>query len=366
MKRIGAVLLAAAVLAAGGCMVGSAQPGSRAVLFALQRSQRLHAFDAQTLQHLGYFLTGPLGDSAGAREDGRRLFLLQSMSGDQNSCCSLRTIDLSTREMCWMSDFAGPISTGPGIVASGDTVFNAQTLERIPVPRGFFTAYASKFSPDGRYTARIDRGPVLVFTDMTSRTQRSIPIPEEARAGDWFGNRFALVAADTAKGRLWAVSPTDSTLPEPRAVTWPDSHPTVTRTFAASSDLISYARFGRSLKQDPREKDPKVPGGALVIPSAGGPARRIARDIYFRDLIPGLDGRSLYGVEAGPLEGADPVPVRLVRLDVRTGAATTTFVIKDLKLFPSASFDVWSLAIANVPEKLVPRGETQLAACTRR
>ncbi len=365
MKRIGALLLAAVALAPSLDVDGLAQSGSRTVLFALQRNHRLHAFDAQTLQHLGYFMTGPLGDSLGAREDGRRLFLLQAMSGDPNSCCSLRTIDLSTREMCWISDFANSISVGPGLVATGASVFNSRTLERLAVPRGFYQAYVSRFAPGGRYVARVDRGPVLLLTDISSLTQRSIPIPESARSGDWLGSAFALVASDDGKGRIWLVSPDADALPPPREVSWPDRQTRIGPTFAAGSDLISFARFGSSMMQDLRGVDPATPGGAVVIPSAGGVARRIARDIYFAALVPGLDGRSLYGVEAGPLQG-DPVPVRLVRLDVRSGAVTATTVLKEPNAFPDASLDVWSLAIANVPADLVPKSQTPLVACSGR
>jgi hypothetical protein len=56
----------------------------------------------------------------------------------------------------------------------------------------------------------------------------------------------------------------------------------------------------------------------------------------------------------------------LIRLDARTGAVIATLVLNDPKLFPGASFTVWSLAIANVPVDLIPKGETQVAACTRR
>jgi hypothetical protein len=108
-----------------------------------------------------------------------------------------------------------------------------------------------------------------------------------------------------------------------------------------------------------------VPAGALVIPSVGGKARRIAKDIYFTSLAAGQDGRSLYAVEAGPPEGPAK-PVRLLRLDVQTGKVTTSVVLNDAALFPDAAFDVWSLAFASVPEKLIPSGEVQPIACRAR
>jgi hypothetical protein len=338
------------------------------VLFALQRSERLHAFDAETLKHLGHFVTGPLGDSLGVRPDGRRLFLLQPSRDVPNSCCSLRTIDLTTREMCHMGEFAaGGITVAGGLVTAGQTVYDAQTLAPIPVPPRRFYAHLAIPSPDGRYTASIDRrpGPVIVFTDTTSRTTRELPIPEDARAGGWIGDRYILVAAGEGKARVWAISPTDTSLPAPRAVTWPDADSRLGLSFVLGSDLVTYTRVGGHIMVDLREGRKDLPGGAIVIPSAGGVARRIARDIYFAALIPGLDGQSLYGMEAGPLHATGPVPVRLVRLDGKTGAVMTTLLLNDPKLFPSASFDVWSLAIANVPVDLIPKGETQPVACRR-
>jgi hypothetical protein len=369
MIRIGSALVAGFLPALSLYLAGSAQPATRTVLFALQRSERLHTFDAETLEHLGHFVTGPLGDSLGVRPDGRRLFLLQPSRDVPNSCCSLRTIDLATREMCHMGEFAaGGITVAGGLVTAGQAVYDAQTLAPIPVPPRRFYAYLAIPSANGRYTASIDRrpGPVIVFTDTTSRTTRELPIPEDARAGGWIGGRYVLAAASEGKARIWAISPSDTSLPEPRAVTWPDAHSRLGSSFVLGSDLVTYTRVGGHRMVDLREDRKSMPGGAIVIPSAGGAARRIARDIHFTELIPGLDGQSLYGLEAGPLHGTDPVPVRLVKLDERTGAVTTTLVLNNPKLFPSASFDVWSLAIANVPADLVPKGEAQIVACRTR
>jgi hypothetical protein len=339
----------------------------RLVLFALQRSERLHAFDAETLQHLGHFVTGPPGDSLGARGDGRMLFLLQPSSDNLNSCCSLRSLDLATREMCFMGDFAaGEITIAGGLVASGQVVFDAQTLARVAGPYGRVSADFGRRSADGRYTANIDRrsGLALVFTSTASGTRREILIPEDARAGDWVGDRYMLLAAGPGKGRLWAVSPPDTTLPAPLEVTWPDADSRVGLSFVLGFDLVTYTRFGGHIMMDLRDRNAGMPGGAIVIPSAGGAARRIAKDIYFAKLIPGADGRSLYAVEAGPLEGPAK-PVRLLRLDAQTGKGTTSVVLNDAALFPDAAFDVWSLALASVPENLIPRGELRPRPCSR-
>ena len=366
MGRIATVGLMWLLLAATtGVTSPVGQTGARTVLFALQRSERLHAFDAETLQHLGHFVTGPLGDSLGARADGSMLFLLQQSSDSPNSCCSLRTLDLATHEMCAVGEFAaGTIQVSGGVVTSGQAVFDANISTATRVPHAAFNPYAARPSPDGRHTAWVDRGPVLVFTAPATPVLRTIPLPEEARAIDWVGDRFMLLAAGPGNGRLWAVSPTNTALPEPRAVAWPDADSRLGLSFVLGSDLVTYSRFGRSLMVDLRERAGSVPGGAIVIPSAGGAARRIAKDIYFTKLIPALDGRSLYAVEAGPLEGPAK-PVRLLRLDAQTGRVMTSIVLNDPALFPDAAFDVWSLALAVVPENLVPRGQVRPAACTR-
>lgn len=365
MTRAIAAAVAGFLLAASLHVPASGQSATRTVLFALQRSERLHAFDAETLQHLGHFVTGPLGDSLGARTDGRMLFLLQPSRDNLNSCCSLRTLDLATREMCVVGEFAaGTIQVNGGVVTSGQAVFDATISTASRVPHAAFNAYAARPSADGRYTAWVDRGPVLVLTTVATGAQRTIPIPEEARQGGWVGDRYLLVAAGSGTGRLWPVSPADAALPTPRAVTWPDADSRVGLSFVLGSDLLTYTRFGGHIMMDLRERTPGMPGGAIVIPSAGGAARRIAKEIHFAELIPALDGRSLYAVEAGPLEGPAK-PVRLLRLDARSGTVMTSTVLNDPALFPDAAFDVWSLVLASVPENLVPRGQLRPAACSR-
>ena len=173
--------------------------------------------------------------------------------------------------------------------------------------------------------------PVLVITTVATGAQQTISIPEEARAADWVGSHFMLLATGPGTGRLWAVSPTDTALPAPRVVTWPDADSRVGLSFVLGSDLVTYTRFGGQIMMDLRERTPGMPGGAIVIPSAGGAARRIAREIHFATLIPGLDGRSLYAVEAGPLEGPAK-PVRLLRLDAQTGKVMTSIVLTDAAL----------------------------------
>ena len=365
VRWFGLVFLCLALALSASVSPGLTQGATRPVLFALQRSERLHAFDAETLQHLGHFVTGPLGDSLGARADGRMLFLLQQSSDSPNSCCSLRSLDLATREMCVVGEFAaGTIHVNAGVVTSGQAVYDTTVRTGVRVPYASFNSYAARPSSDGRYTAWVDRGPLLVLTTLATGAQQTIPIPEGAQAVDWVGDRFLILAAGPGKGRLWAVAPSDAALPAPREVTWPDADSRLGLSFVLGSDLVIYTGFGGHRMVDLRDRTPGMPGGAIVIPSAGGAARRIAPDIYFTRLIPGEDGRSLYAVESSPLEGPAK-PVRLLRLDAQTGKVTTSVVLNDAKLFPDAAFDVWSLALSSVPENLVPRGQLRPAACTR-
>ena len=100
-------------------------------------------------------------------------------------------------------------------------------------------------------------------------------------------------------------------------------------------------------------------GGADVIdPKTKAILRRIQPAIFFRDLIISGDGRTLFGVEDWPRG----VPVRLVRIDVATGA-----IDKEIRLTPRGGpgtlVEQWSLAIANVPVSALPRGEVQPRPC---
>jgi DNA-binding beta-propeller fold protein YncE len=116
MKRT-RVPLALAMLAVTGFTYAAPQRASeggtptQAVVFVLQRNNRLSVFDAKTLTLLGWFVTGGLGDGLSVRADGRVVYLLQALTAQSQlsgshypGCCSLQMLDLETRQMCFVSE----------------------------------------------------------------------------------------------------------------------------------------------------------------------------------------------------------------------------------------------------------------------
>ena len=90
---------------------GDADAPTHAVVFVLQRNNRLSVFDAQSLDLIGSFVTGPMGDGLSVRPDGRVVYLLQAVTpalqmrgSSYPGCCSLQALDLETRRMCFVSE----------------------------------------------------------------------------------------------------------------------------------------------------------------------------------------------------------------------------------------------------------------------
>ena len=99
-------------------------------------------------------------------------------------------------------------------------------------------------------------------------------------------------------------------------------------------------------------------GADVIDRSTKALLRRIQPRVFFRALIIGRDGRTLFGVEDWPRG----VPVRLMRIDLATGAIQREAQLKP-GTQPGALEEQWSLAIADVPLDLIPRGEVTTASC---
>ena len=80
-----------------------------------------------------------------------------------------------------------------------------------------------------------------------------------------------------------------------------------------------------------------------------------APGIDFAQLLPSADGRYLYGINAGAVDGTRPAS--LLKLDGRTGA-----VLKRRAL----PRDSWFMSVAVLPESLIPRGELMTTSCQKR
>jgi hypothetical protein len=111
----------------------------REVIVATQRNRRLHVFDANTLQPLGYFAVNNNAHSVTASPDGLMLFLEQPGPPDFNGCCTLYALDLVTHKLCnliFPSSLGVPspdrrwLFTQRGNI--GIEVFDARTLAWLP------------------------------------------------------------------------------------------------------------------------------------------------------------------------------------------------------------------------------------------
>ena len=67
----------------------TATPTTREVILATQRDQRLHFFDAATLEPLGAFVVHSPAHHVSASSDGRTIFLAQGATPDGSGCCAL-------------------------------------------------------------------------------------------------------------------------------------------------------------------------------------------------------------------------------------------------------------------------------------
>ena len=321
----------------------------RQVILATQRDHRLHVLDAQTLERLGSFEPYNLTHGVSASLDGRRLFIAQASTPDGNGCCALFSLDLETLEMCRVVE---PVTTqvpspdGRWLFSQrGDTgveVFDQQTGQRqtIPAPG----VYSFHPSPGGRWLIGLTnwKGPSVDVFDLEQMAIiRRIEIPRGA--GAWVGNQFYLLTFEGVKASLWRVDPEAGSLPTPVDVPLPAGL-TVNEDFfytliVADNKLLVYQPMGWWFKLNLRDVSETVPGGVFVIePLTGEIAAHLAPGIDFAQLIPSFDGESLYGVVAG-------LPPRLVILDARTGA-----VLSEKRL----DNDVWSIALASIPENLIP------------
>ena len=125
-----------------------------------------------------------------------------------------------------------------------------------------------------------------------------------------------------------------------------------------SGEVVVFQRNGSGLHMMIEPVSSRRGGADLIDPKTKVILRRIQPTVFFRDLIISRNGRTLFGVEDWPRG----VPVRLLRIDVATGA-----IDKEIRLTPREGPDTlveqWSLAVANVPVNGLPRGEVQPRPC---
>ncbi len=386
------LLLSALLLLASACSAGLGAPmdesrarlaalaaqqpppaGTREVVLAVQRDHALHLLDAATLDPLGRFAIHNLGHRVSARADGRLLFLAQASTPDGNGCCALFTLDLAAREMCRLLEpvaDSAPSPDGRWLFAQrgnmGVGVYDAQTL----APAGTIAApgmYALYPSPDDHWLLGITnwQGPSLDVMDVESQILvRRLPIPMSDAAvgnafgaGAWLGERFYLYGHDGRQASLRAVSAETTALGtgQPIASAVADlaasGLPSAPTLVAGGERLFLYVPLAPWLMFDPRREGSGIVRAGLFVldPATSQVTAHLAPSVDFAQVVASRDGRRLYGLAAGP-------PVRLLALDAESGALLAERRLAD---------DVWSVALATLPEELLPYGDVQPSGCAR-
>lgn len=355
----------------------------REVVLAIQRNHRLHVFDANTLAPLGQIVgLNNLLEHVSVSPNGQTLYLAQAATVDGNSCCALFAFDLSTREMCYLIEpamesvpspdgrwlFAQRGSVGIDVIDVA-TRIRTRTIETFDKSRArenrdqlpLRGSYALSPSNDGQWMFGITlwQKPSLGILDLSSHTMvRELPIP--VATGAWVGSQFYLYETRATQPRLLAVNPEMTGLGPPLPITGstrdltPAQLPSSAHLIATDDRLFVYQPLAQWLI---REVDAvRSPGIFVIDPASGGLTGHLAPSVQFAQVVAGIDGQRLYGLtpERSPYNVRNDLPPRLLAVDSRTGA-----VVAEQQLDP----DAWHLAIAQIPESLVPRGEVHPTAC---
>src|SRR5262245_30400601 len=344
----------------------------REVIIATRRNRRLHVFDANTLQPLGYFTVNDNAHSVVASPDGLKLFLEQPAPPDANGCCALFALDLVTHKLCkliYPSSLGAPSPDGRWLFTQrgngGIEVFDAKTLTRLPKidAPGLYQLLPS---PDSRWLFGVTysqrgHGPALDIFDLENKILvRRLPTPDGLLPrGIWLGDQFYLYAHDGNQGNLWKVTPETTKLDPPLKITFPSSSPevrSIPRNLTAGGEhLFLYQGFGG--KGDSRRDDGQgAPGGIFSVEPAGGKiVGHLARSVQFARVIADKDGRFLYGIDSGMTGWRGPV--RLLKLDASNGEVVAEHALEQ---------DVWFFSLGELPASVIPQAAVQPEPCESR
>ena len=357
-----ATLLAALAAAAG--------PGLAAdplVVLAASSAGRIEAFDATTMYHIGTLTVGKKVESVSASPDGRRLYVAQEDPSTPDSCCSLFTLDLATREMCLLTSpalFGSPSPDGGLLFTQGKSgvdVFDARRLTRVTTMKSP-GAYNLQTSPDGRWLLGITNSPkpsLDIFSVPAGAMAHQLPIPDGPATGAWAGDRYYVFTYGAGGPVLWQVRLQDAELSNLGAVRLPElysgcNEPVLLMLTGAPDRLFLAEVFGFSV--DRRHACPDAAlGGIYEFRPSAGDARRIAGSLHVNRMLASPDGRDLYVLESSGdrVKGAD----RLVRIDTGSGSVVQTAQLQAGR---------WTLALAHMPVGLIPQGkERAVIYCSR-
>jgi len=335
----------------------------RAVVLATNRDGRVEVLDALTLANLGALAVNSLAESTGASPDGRTLYIAQEGESTPGGCCGLFAFDLETRQMCSIISpamFGAPSRDGRFLFTQrgngGVDMYDARTLQRLPTMKAP-GVYSLHPSPDGRWLFGVTNWPapsVDIFDVDRGTLAHRLPLPEGPATGAWAGDRFYVFSYGDQGGRLWTVDPDDKVLPPPEPLYWDlrgsCDEPMPLMLAGARDRLFLAEAFG--FKVDRRRACPDTAAGGVYVIEPGRAQYHIGGEVYANRMAPSADGRTLYVLDSfGPDEKEG---TRLLRLDVRTGR-----VLASRESHPG----VWNLALARIPDNLIPHGRVQAEAC---
>ena len=336
------------------------------VLLAAHRIGRIEILDPATLAPIGSINVLPLADGIWSSPDGNFLYIPEGIPPDFKGCCALYALNVETKRMTRLIQPFGTAAVSPDgnhVVTQrgnvGIEVFNSRTLEQEPrisrsVAPGF---YALSFSPDGSFLLGVTNSPpsLDIFDFVSRELVRRYPVSGDVSLlGAWVQHSFYLYSYHASDGQLWKVNSQNPMLEPPLRVSFPGSASACEiyneKMFGSGNRIFLYEAFGGKGDRRPRCKS-LIAGGVLSIdPETGDVLRRLGDDMHFNSLVPGPDGKELYGIDVRHPD--DWGSVALVRLDAQTGR-----LLAKKELTP----DVWFIDLASLPRKLVPHGELEAA-----
>jgi hypothetical protein len=338
----------------------------KAVLAASRRAGYVEFYDPTSLQTIGRIRVGALAESVVASPEGHRLFVAQALPADEHGCCALFALDLSTRSLCPLIEPAleGAVSPdGPTVFVNrgsvGIDLIDTTTSLRNGKMEGPGNYCERMFpSPDGRwvFAATMWRGPSLDIFDLAERRLvRRLKTPgAESLSGAWIGEKFYLYAQYLEAGRLWQVTSDTTELGPGVSVTISglsscSKIPALMTMIATRDRIFVYEPFGFKLDRL-NECGNSILGGSYALdPSSGDVIAHLSPSLYFMRLVACNDNHELIGLDARG-------PVRLVKLDSKTGNILAERILEE---------DVYNLAVANIAESVLPRGEVEAVSCDR-
>jgi hypothetical protein len=338
------------------------QAHDQVVLLAAHRAGGVDVLDPITLESLGSIKVLPQANGVTSDRAGV-LFLKEGLAPQFEGCCALYAVDLKTREMTKLLEPVSNVVVSPNgqhVLAQrgnvGIEAFNVHTLQREPaIPRSVAPGvYTLRFSPDGRLLFGVSNFPhdLDIFDFDQRKLVQRFTVPQDLSAlGAWVSNAYYLYGYRKGGGQLWRVKSDNSALEGPVNVDFPDLASDCERQVqgmvGAGGQLFLFELFG--VKGDRRDGCARdVPGGLLSIDTqTGGILARLAPEFHFASLIPGADGKELYGIDVRDTTWSS---VGLVRLNAITGEVLAR---RNLKA------DVWFIDLTTVPSDLVPTGPVE-------